>query len=128
MPDDPENGDANEGQSWGRMIRPQPAEWWTKLAEERLTSLNQQVRELRSEFKKLQEKQSTSEASSRENGWAIKRVEEMLASMDDRLKSIQDLIPDKRRAELVEKVVFGLVGLILVAVVGLWLKTIGIGR
>lgn len=128
MPPDTESGDDPNDPPWGRVVRPQPNATWDAVAEQRLQTLYHQVRKLEGDIGKLRDKQGAAENNSRENGWKIERVAELVAGVDARLKSIQDLIPDKRRAELVEKVVFGLVGLILVAVVGLWLKTIGIGR
>ena len=113
---------------WGQPIPPRSTPYWTQLAEQRLNTLDRQVRDIKAEVHQLRDKQGSNEQSSRENGWAIRRVEEMLSGIERTTREIRDTIPDKRRAELVEKVVFGLVGLILIAVVGLWLKTIGIGR
>ena len=129
MPSD--NGDNDESQQgnpkWGQVIRSQGGTYWTQLAEQRLNDLGRQVRDVKTDLSRLQEKQGSAEGASHENGWGIKRLEEMMREMEKTLARMEGLIPDKRRAELVEKIVFGLVGLILIAVVGLWLKTIGIG-
>ena len=106
----------------------QPTHYWTQLAEQRLNQISREIRDVKEEFGKLRDKQGAAERSSSDNGYGIKRLEDRMAEMGASLIRIENMIPDKARATLVERVVFGLVALILVAVIGLWLKTIGIGR
>ena len=113
---------------WPRAVPAQPNPYWTQLAEQRLNQISRELRDVKEEFGKLRDKQGQAERNSADNGYGIKRLEERLAEVGAMLVRIENMIPDKARATLVERVVFGLVALILVAVIGLWLKTIGIGR
>jgi septal ring factor EnvC (AmiA/AmiB activator) len=127
-PPQDDEGQGAGGEGWPRVVPSQPNPYWTQMAEQRLNQLSRDLRETKDSARQLEKRIGEAEGKTRELVWTIERATERIKELREALASQEGTIPDKRRTELVEKIVFGVVALILIAVIGLWLKAMGMGK